>query len=329
MQRGPNGEADADGDLTGELMDGAEKIDMERTLREIVSGSVRSRESMDRHTSLGVGGIADFFVEPAHTRELERLVAFLSGRNVPFFPLGNGTNLIVRDGGYRGIVISLKNLQHMEIRHDSPENPSMYAEAGVPLARIVEAALRESLTGIEFCAGIPGTLGGALRMNAGAWGGAMNDIVTSLFLVTPRGTVGEWEAKRLSFSYRNLDIPENSIITAALLSLVLGDSGKIRNRINENMARRRQRHPLSLRSAGSIFKNPSSAPAGRIIEEAGLKGARVGDAVVSELHGNFIVNDGKATAGDVLTLIDRLRDRVKELTGLELEREVIVIGEEP
>lgn len=310
-------------------MDRAGKIDMENALLGIVSGVVRLGEPMDCHTSLGVGGAADFFVEPGDTLELAHLVEFLSGKDIPFFPLGNGTNLIVRDGGYRGVLVSLRNLQAMEIWHDSPRQSSIFAEAGVPLARMVEAALKESLAGIEFCAGIPGTLGGALRMNAGAWGGAMKDIVTSLFLVMPGGTMEKREAKELSFSYRNLVLPENSIIAAALLSLIPGESGEIRGRVNENMAQRRQRHPLAMRSAGSIFKNPSEAPAGRVIEEAGLKGLRIGDAMVSELHGNFIVNSGNATAGEVLDLIDTLRRRVKERTGLELEREVIVIGEEP
>lgn len=310
-------------------MDRAGTIHMEEALRDIVSGAVHSGEPMDRHTSLGVGGAADFFVEPASTPELARLVAFLAGQGIPFFPLGNGTNLIVRDGGYRGVLVSLKNLQAMEIRHDSPGGSSMYAEAGVPLARMVEAALKESLAGIEFCAGIPGTLGGALRMNAGAWGGAMKDIAASLSLVMPGGEIQERSAQDLSFSYRNLDLPENCVIAAAILSLVPGEPEEIRRRVKENMALRRQRHPLSMRSAGSIFKNPPGAPAGRLIEEAGLKGLRIGDAMVSELHGNFIVNSGRATAGDVLALIDRLSGRVKERTGLELEREVIVIGEEP
>ncbi|MDD5475856.1 MAG: UDP-N-acetylmuramate dehydrogenase [Syntrophales bacterium] len=310
-------------------MGGSINAGIEAGVRKIVSGEVRRDEPMERHASLGVGGSADLFIAPRNEDELARLVVFLRERQILFFPVGNCTNLIVRDGGYRGALISLRDIRGMELRRDPSGEIFLYAGAGVSLARMVEKAVKESLTGLEFCAGIPGTLGGALRMNAGAWGGSMEDIVRSLFLLSPMGNVEERGKERLSFSYRSLGLPENHIITSALLSLRQGDSGEIKKRVEEFMALRRQRHPVADRSAGSIFKNPSRDPAGKLIEEAGLKGTRVGEAMVSELHGNFIVNAGKATSADVLTLIERVRATVKSRTGIGLETEVIVIGEEP
>ncbi len=299
-----------------------------RQVRQMISGEVFFNEPMDHHASLGVGGKADVFACPENERELVGLVGFLVERGIPFYPVGNCTNLVVRDGGYRGVLISLKRLQGLEIRTDSVEETLLYAEAGVSLARLTEFALQESLAGLEFCAGIPGTLGGALRMNAGAWGSEMKDIVSSVRLLAPGREIEEIPRSRLSFSYRNLDFSGGGVITTALLALRRGRRESIKARVEEITAERKKRHPLTFRSAGSVFKNPPGTPAGRLIEETGLKGLRIGDAVVSEQHGNFIVNTRAARADDVIALIEIVRRTVKEQRGIKLETEVVIIGDE-
>lgn len=302
--------------------------DLGRQVQQVISGEVFFNEPMNRHASLGVGGNADVFACPENEREVVGLVGFLVDRDIPFYPVGNCTNLVVRDGGYRGVLISLRRLQGLEMRTDSMDEILLYAEAGVSLARLTEFTLRESLAGLEFCAGIPGTLGGALRMNAGAWGSEMKNIVSSVHLLAPGRKIEEIPRSRLSFSYRNLDLPRGGVITAALLALRRGRRESIKTRVEEIMAERKKRHPLTFRSAGSVFKNPAGTPAGRLIEETGLKGLRVGDAVVSEQHGNFIVNAGAARAHDILALIEIVRRTVKERRGIELETEIVIIGDE-
>jgi UDP-N-acetylmuramate dehydrogenase len=180
---------------------------------------------------------------------------------------------------------------------------------------------------MEFCAGIPGSVGGAVRMNAGAYGGEIKDVIRSIRLLDADGALQDRAAKHLSFEYRNLALPGNVIIVEAAIGLRKGDRQKIAAEINGILANRKGKHPLNMRSAGSVFKNPKGSPAGRLIEEAGLKGTRIGDAQVSELHGNFIVNLGHARAADVIALIDTVRAAVLERTGIALEREVKIIGE--
>ncbi len=285
-------------------------------------------ESMSRHTSMGIGGKADLFFVPASVEELKRVIAFLEERKIAFMPIGNGTNLIVRDGGFRGALISLKGLQRVEFEHRGAEEPLLYAEAGIPLSRLVDIAIEHSLGGLEFCAGIPGSFGGAIWMNAGAYGGEMKDIVETLFILRPRMQLEAVERNRLQFYYRRLDLPEESVIAAGYIKLVRKPQEQIKKRVEEIKSLRKSKHPLSLRSAGSVFKNPPGEPAGKLIEEAGLKGFRIGDAQISDMHGNFIVNRGAARSRDVIDLIEVIKDRVKEKAGILLEAEVKIIGEE-
>lgn len=313
----------------GTMMNGTDRDELEKDIRSIIKGDVRRDEPMDRHTSFGVGGRADFFLAPESCDELVRLVDFLERGAVPYFPVGNCTNLVVRDGGYRGVLISLRSLQGMKRTTSAAGEALLRCEAGLSLARLVDVALRESLAGLEFLAGIPGSLGGALRMNAGAWGSEMKDVVYSLSCIVPGRGMNTIPRSRLSFHYRSLALPERSIIAAADIAVAPGEAEDIERRIEENSAQRRQRHPLEYRSAGSVFKNPSGIPAGRIIDELGLKGMSVDDAMVSERHGNFIINRGQARAAHILALIDRVKRTVKEQRGIELETEVVVIGEEP
>ncbi len=304
----------------------------------MIAGRVLFDEPMSLHTSMGIGGRADALIFPATDGELKDIVSFFFTQGVPFLPVGNCTNLIVRDGGYRGALISLEALRGVEIRNKNYSSKSalkekdgdsvcVYAQAGVSLSEMVDFSVREALTGLEFCAGIPGTVGGGVKMNAGAWGSEMKDVVLSICVLDAGGWMREVARRDLLFEYRNLPLPESTIITGADFHLVRGSKDEIRRKISEFITKRREKHPLEYRSAGSVFKNSPGFPAGRMIEEAGLKGLRVGDAEISGKHGNFIVNTGSAKAEDVTALIDIIRKRILDERGILLETELKVIGE--
>ncbi len=297
-------------------------------LKELVSGEVLFDEPMKRHTSIGVGGKADALVFPKKREELEQIIACLREAGVAYLPVGNCTNLIVRDGGFRGVLISLRDLRDVAVRRGEAKSVRMDADAGVLLSEIVRLAVEEGLTGLEFCAGIPGSVGGGVRMNAGAYGREMKDVIRAVTLINGTGRVRSALRKELTFAYRNLDLPEGTIITGASFLLHEGVKADVMSNVGEIMAVRKAKHPLQYRSAGSVFKNPKGTPAGRLIDEAGLKGTRIGGAMVSEQHGNFIINKGDATAADIIALIERVEARVLEKQGLRLEREVKIIGEE-
>jgi UDP-N-acetylmuramate dehydrogenase len=296
-------------------------------LRRRLSGQVLFDEPADRHTSFGVGGRIDALIFPEDERELREAVAFLRQCRIPFLPVGNWTNLIVGGHGYRGVLISTTRLRTLKHAAGDGENIHVAADAGVPLSELVGLAVHEALTGIEFCAGIPGSVGGAVRMNAGAYRGEIKDVCLSARLLDPAGEIRTVERADLSFSYRSLDLPAETIIIGATVRLTRGAGETIERKVREIMNLRRQKHPLEYRNAGSIFKNPPTIPAGRLIEAAGLKGRRIGDAQVSEKHGNFIVNRGEATAEEVIRLIALVRERVREHSGYALEAEVKIIGE--
>jgi UDP-N-acetylmuramate dehydrogenase len=293
-----------------------------------VSGAVIFDEPLSRYTSFGVGGEADAVIFPKNRGELRGAVACLVEEAVPFMPVGNGTNLIVRDGGYRGVVISLRGLHDLRMEEGADGAICVHAEAGAPLACVVDLSLREGIAGMEFCAGIPGSVGGAVRMNAGAYGREIKDVVEKVAFMTGKGEIMEHGKGGLNFTYRMLDLPPDLLILAAAFSLVRGDISETRKKIEKILAMRKEKHPLIYRNAGSIFKNPPGISAGRIIEETGLKGLQMGDARISEVHGNFIVNLGRAKAADVLALIDAVKKRVFEKKGIVLETEVCIIGEE-
>jgi UDP-N-acetylmuramate dehydrogenase len=308
-------------------MCGDDKDTWHGELRKRVSGEIRFDEPADRHTSIGVGGRIDALVFPRDLSETAETIAFLRARRIPFLPVGNWTNLIVRSGGYRGVLISLSCLNGLEIRGSGDGDVQVEAEAGVALAELVTLSMHEGLTGMEFCAGIPGSVGGAVRMNAGAYGSEIKDVVAAVRLLDTSERIRTVSHDSLIFSYRSLDLPAETIIIGATFRLKRGEKEKIAGRIGEILSLRREKHPLEFRNAGSIFKNPRAIPAGRLIEAAGLKGLRIGDAEVSQKHGNFIVNRGQASAAEVIGLIDLVQKRVFEATGHSLETEVRIIGE--
>lgn len=298
-------------------------------LRDIVSGKVLFNEIMSRHTSIDVGGMADALVSPETVKELGQIITCLRHYKTPFIPVGNGTNLIVRDGGYRGVIISMKGLNNITLNKRNAGQASISTGAGAALSEIVHMATEESLAGMEFCAGIPGSVGGAVKMNAGAYGSEIKDALEEIELLNNSGEIRELKRNALTFEYRNLDLPEGSVITGATFLLKEGIREQIQGRINEILGMRKNKHPLEFRNSGSIFKNPKGGvPAGQIIDELGLKGLQIGGAKISEKHGNFIINLGQAKAGDIIALIDMVKKKVKDERGITLETEVKIIGED-
>lgn len=302
---------------------------LRQKLKDMVSGKIMFDEPMSRHTSIGVGGIADAVVWPERSEELSRIIHFLWHSQIPFIPVGNGTNLIVKDGGYKGAVISMQGLNSVSLTERGSKEVLIHAGAGVTLSEIVLQSEKRALSGMEFCAGIPGSVGGAVRMNAGAWGKEIKDVVETVEVMIISGEILSSKRDDLKFEYRNLNISEGTIIIGASFLLTREIEEQIHARINEILGKRKNKHPLEYRNAGSIFKNPNGGiPAGQIIDELGLKGMQIGDAKISEKHGNFIVNLGNAKASDIIALIDMIKTKVNEERGIKLQTEVKIVGED-
>lgn len=276
---------------------------------------------MRLHTSFQIGGPARFFVRPRSDEEARAVAALCAARRVPLLPLGNGSNVLMADSGYGGVVLSLEHLDTV-----SREGNTLICGAGVPLKTACEFALAQGLAGMEFAYGIPGSVGGAVFMNAGAYGGEMKDIVSRSWFVSKDGP-GSFEGDAHGFGYRRSVYSDGGrIVTRAAFSLHSGDPASIRARMNELMQRRRDKQPLEYPSAGSVFKRPPGHFAGTLIEGCGLKGARVGGAAVSKKHAGFIVNLGGATCADVQALIRQVQACVEEKAGVRLESEIQVVG---
>jgi UDP-N-acetylmuramate dehydrogenase len=289
----------------------------------LIRGRVLFDAPMRRFTSMKVGGPADSLIFPEDVDELKKVVFSARKRGIPVLILGKGTDLIVGDKGIRGWVISLTR-GFKKVRCDGE---AIEAEAGTTLQKLVRFSVRRGLTGLEPFFGVPGTVGGGLVMNAGAWGAEMKDVVLSVSFLNEDGKIVERSRPRLRFSYRRLDFPASWIILKARFQLGRGKKEEILDRVKSYSEMRRKTQPVDYPSAGSIFKNPKEGPAGRWIEEAGLKGFRIGQAMVSDLHANFIINLGKASAREILDLMKQVERRVLEVKGISLEREVKVVGE--
>jgi len=299
---------------------------LSETLASVAGATVRMREPLARYTSFGVGGPADILVRPASPEALRKVMRISAeSGGVPLL-IGNGTNLIVRDGGVRGVVVlTAGGLDRME-----QDGEEAVIESGATLASICCMCARRGLSGMEFAAGIPGTLGGALIMNAGTNGGEIGNITQWVDVVDLSGVVRRYEASELDFGYRRSALRDmDGAILRAGLKFALGDPERVHNNVCEKMTMRCARQPVTMQSAGSIFKRPEGDYAGRLLEEAGAKGVSVGGAMVSDKHSNFLVNRGDATARDVLDLIARVRGMVFDQSGVLLEPEVCVVGEEP
>jgi UDP-N-acetylmuramate dehydrogenase len=296
-------------------------------LRKIVKGDLLTNQPMKEYTSLRVGGLADVIVFPEDLEDLIGMIKYLSREHIPYFILGNGTNLLVRDGGIRGVVIALSHgFKRVELLKEN-NSSLIFAEAGVPLVSLIRFAIGRSLSGMEFAAGIPGTVGGGLLMNAGGSLGELKDVTQSVTILNPRGEITTKKQEDLRFSYRNLQLPKNSIILSAVFRLKIDNQSHIRERIQKILLSRKETQPLDLPNAGSIFKNPEGVSAGKLVDEAGLKGIQIGNAKVSELHANFILNMGNATAQNILSLIEKIQQKVYQKTGFMLEPEIRIVGE--
>jgi UDP-N-acetylenolpyruvoylglucosamine reductase len=285
---------------------------------------IRRDEPLAKHTTLRVGGPADFYVEPADENDLASVAKYCGENEIKFFILGRGSNLLVRDGGFRGVVICLSQPHFSKIEIIGER---LNCGAGAKLKDVSIAAKRNDLSGVEFLEGIPGSVGGALRMNAGAMGGATFDAVESVRVMDFDGNLSEMSPKEMSVDYRSCAALKNHIALGAVFKCKTLARAEIEKRMKAYSEKRWESQPAAP-SAGCIFKNPGAIPAGRLVDELGLKGARVGGAVVSAEHGNFIVNDGKATARDVLELISILKAKAKAERGIELHTEVEIIGED-
>jgi len=285
---------------------------------------IRRDEPMAKHTTLRVGGPADYYVEPANEADLAAVLKFCGERGVKFFILGRGSNLIVRDGGFRGVVICLSSPEFSRIEIDGKR---IRAGAGAKQKNVAVEAKRASLSGVEFLEGIPGSIGGALRMNAGAMGGETFNAIESVRVMDFAGNVRELTPNEMSVSYRSCVTLKNQVALGAVFQGTPAPREEITSRMKAFSEKRWSSQPAAP-SAGCMFKNPAAIPAGKLIDELGLKGTKIGGARVSLEHGNFLVNDGNASAQDVLNLIGFLQEKAKAERGVELSPEVEVLGED-
>lgn len=281
-------------------------------------------EPMKNHTTFRIGGPADCLAVPHTIDEAEKVIRSCRQEGVPCFIMGNGSNLLVSDQGFRGVVVQL----YKEFAGIETEGTLIRAQAGASLARIAAEALRNGLEGFEFAAGIPGTLGGACIMNAGAYGGEMKDVLREVTVLTLEGERKIFHREELDMGYRTSRASrEGAVVLEAVLQLKKGEESRIREKMEDLKERRISKQPLEYPSAGSTFKRPEGYFAGKLIQDAGLRGFRVGDAMVSEKHCGFVINCGNATAADVAELIRQIQEKVKETSGVTLEPEVRRLGE--
>lgn len=296
----------------------------ERLISVISEERVLLSESMKKHTTFRIGGPADYFLMPQSEKEAADAVAVCREERVPYSIVGNGSNLLVSDSGYRGVVIQL----YKEMSRVQVEGTHIYAQAGASLAKIAAAAMEAGLAGFEFAAGIPGTLGGACVMNAGAYGGEMKDVLVNVTVLDESGSIKKLVGSELELGYRTSIIAKKGyIVLNAEIELRRGNLDEIRCLMNELRDKRVSKQPLEYPSAGSTFKRPEGYFAGKLIQDAGLRGFRVGDAMVSEKHCGFVINAGEATAAEVDSLMKQVSERVQAQFGVALEPEVKRLGE--
>lgn len=288
------------------------------------SAAIQAQEPMSRHTTFQTGGAADYFVEPEDVDSLAAMLAVCRGADTPYYNIGKGSNLLVGDRGYRGVIFRIgEKMAACQI-----DGRRIYAEAGITLTALARNACAAGLSGLEFAAGIPGTLGGAVTMNAGAYGGEMKDVLTAVHVLMPGGETRWVPSERLALGYRtSAVVRENFLILAAELELQAGITEEIRARMADYAARRREKQPLEYPSAGSTFKRPAGHFAGKLIEEAGLSGYTVGGACISEKHCGFVINKGGATSADILAVCRHAAAVVADRFQITLEMEVKQLGE--
>ncbi|UZH06920.1 UDP-N-acetylmuramate dehydrogenase [Heyndrickxia coagulans] len=302
----------------------AEKTILQDLRSLIYPREILEDEPLSKYTFTKTGGKADILIFPETYEEVQKTVRFASLNGVPYTILGNGSNLIIKDGGIRGIVLILTKLA--KISHTGND---ITAQCGAAIIDVSRYALKQNLTGLEFACGIPGSVGGALYMNAGAYGGEIKDVLKSALVLTKTGKMKRLEKSDLSFQYRKSSIAENGeIALEGTFSLKPGDAQKIKAKMDELTYLRESKQPLEYPSCGSVFKRPPGYFAGKLIQDSGLQGKRIGGVEVSTKHAGFMVNVGGGTATDYMNLIKFVQKTVKEKFGVDLETEVKIIGED-
>lgn len=286
--------------------------------------NVKVDEPMKKHTTFRVGGPADYFLTPENVEQIQETVLFLKEKNVPYYIIGNGSNLLVGDLGYRGAIIQI----YQKMNQIRTEEEYIYAEAGALLSKIAAEALSKELTGFEFASGIPGTLGGAVMMNAGAYGGEIKQVIQEATVLTKNGKIVTRTVDEMELAYRSSIFSKNEeIVLSAVLKFEKGKKESIRARMDELKEQRVTKQPLEYPSAGSTFKRPEGYFAGKLIQDAGLRGFQIGGAQVSEKHCGFVINRDHATAADIVSLMEQVSDKVEAQFGVRLEPEVKQLGE--
>lgn len=279
-------------------------------------------ESLKKHTTYGIGGPADLMIFPKSKQDLIKVIEIINENKIQLTILGSGSNVLVSDNGIRGAVISLKNsLKKIEV-----DDNILYAECGTMLGKIVKHAVKNNLIGLENLNGVPGTLGGALIMNAGAWGGEISENLVHVEIMNSKNEIQKIQKKDLNFSYRQSSFNKDDILLSAKFNLKKADKDIIKENFIEAQSGRKKSQPLNKRSAGSLFKNPKNNSAGKLLDEAGLKGFSIGDAKISEKHANFFINDGDASSRDMLMLIKKAHKEVKDKFNVNLSLEVKLMG---
>jgi len=281
---------------------------------------------MSQYTTLRVGGNVEALYKARNLDALKEMMTFLMDEGIPYLVTGRGSNLLVRDEGLKGIAIILDE-SFTVIESTSLEEPYIVVGAGMPLYKLVDFCTKKGLAGVEFLAGIPGTVGGGVAMNAGSWGQEMKGVINEATILKDRGIVEKRDSLRLNFTYRGLDLNTGQIILNARLNLEFDNPVLIRKKVVSNMQRRKERFPVDMPSAGSIFRNPKGDYAGRLIDAVGLKGKTIGGAMISSKHANFIVNKGNASSSDILAIMDLAVVKVRDMFNIQLLPEIKVVGE--
>ena len=292
----------------------------------LFEGELRFMEPLRNHTSLRIGGPADIFAVPQDLLSLKDIHRALRRNQIPFFPLGGGTNILVRDGGIAGAVITVRSFKKIEALSEDNTYVNFFVEAGTSLQRLVNFARAHGYSGLEGLAGIPGTIAGAICGNSGAFGYEMKDVLVSVEMLDAEGRIRRVEAEGIDFGYRSSSILADELILGAEIKLKKDEKEEVSNKVENFLKMKRERQPIWEPSAGCVFKNPSGLSAGKLIDEAGCKGMRIGDAEVSSIHANFFINKGKANASDFIRLIEEVAGRVQERLGIALEPEIKIIG---
>jgi UDP-N-acetylmuramate dehydrogenase len=281
-------------------------------------------EPMKNHTSFKVGGPADILVTPKNYEEVVKIIKFCNQKNLPYYIIGRGSNLLVKDGGFRGVIIKLTSLNNIQVLDEK-----IIAQGGADLSAVSDEALKHSLTGFEFACGIPGTVGGAVTMNAGAYNGEISQVIESALVVDKKGNLITLNKDELELGYRISAIQKYEYtVLEATFKLTKGEYNKIKERIDDLTRKRQEKQPLEYPSAGSTFKRPEGYFTGKLIEESNLKGYTIGGAQVSEKHAGFVINKNNATAEDIINLIKHIQNTIKIKYNVELQPEVRIIGEE-